>query len=108
MDADTFMRYLEIINRMERNGDYSAAMDYKESLRESGISEHQNVDRHNPADGAQHTYSGDRAEEAYRDILASERRAEERREEQKKEAAEQEYLERNHYEQMHQQDQQEQ
>lgn len=85
------MRYEDVIARMERNGDYSSAQEYRDSLMGRGISEYDSVDKYNPADGAQYTYAGDRAEEAYRDLIRQERREEER--------WEQEEAERQYYEQ---------
>lgn len=85
------IRNEDIINRMERNGDYGAARDFRESLREHGHSEHDYADRYNPADGAQYSYAGDRAERAYEDLRYAERREEEKREEEMRLAQEQEY-----------------
>jgi hypothetical protein len=77
------IRNENIIDRMERNGDYSAAQEFKESLREHNHSEYDRADRFNPADGAQYSYAGDCAERAYEDLRRDERRAEERQEEER-------------------------
>jgi hypothetical protein len=84
------IRNSDIINRMERNGDYGASSDFKDSLREHGHSESDWADRYNPADGAQYSYAGDRAEKAYEDIRREERNREEQRREEEYYAA-QEY-----------------
>lgn len=84
-------RNSDIIDRMERNGDYGAASEFRDTLREHGHSEHDYADRFNPADGAQYSYAGDRAEQAYEDLRYAERREEERREEEMQLAQEQEY-----------------
>lgn len=89
------IRNSDIINRMERNGDYGAAHDYRDSLREHGHSESDFADRFNPADGAQYSYAGDRAERAYEDMRQDERRKEERQqEEEQQRQEEQEYYRR--------------
>lgn len=78
------IRNRDIIERMERNGDYSASIDFRDSLREHGHSEYESADRYNPADGAQYSYAGDRAERAYEDLRWDERREEERHEEEQR------------------------
>ena len=94
------IRNSDIINRMERNGDYGEAHDYRDSLREHGHSEGDFADRFNPADGAQYSYAGDRAERAYEDIRREERRQQEwQEEEQQRKNDEQEYY-RRQYEQI--------
>lgn len=75
------IRNSDIIERMECNGNYGEADEFRNTLREHGHSEYEYADRYNPADGAQHTYAGDKAEQAYEDIRRQERREEERREE---------------------------
>lgn len=67
---------------MERMGYCGEAQEFKDSLQEHGHSEYDYADRFNPADGAQHTYAGDRAEEAYARLEREQRyREEERRQE---------------------------
>lgn len=77
------MNYKDIIRQMERNCHYGEADEYRRSLERNGINEYERVDRYNPADGAQHTYAGDKAEEAFRDIERHARYEEELREEER-------------------------
>lgn len=84
---------------MERNGDYGAASDFRDSLREHGHSEYDYADRYNPADGAQYSYAGDRAERAYEDLRYDERREAERQEEETRLQYEQEHQYRQQLEQ---------
>lgn len=97
----TVSTYRDVIERMERNGDYGEADSYRRALEHHGHSEWDSVDRFDVADGAAHTYAGDRAEEAFRDIQRDERHREELR-------AEEQEQERKHFEQMRRQAEQEQ
>lgn len=67
----------DIIRQMENSGDYTAAREFEDSLYDHGHSQFDRIDRYNPADGAQYTYAGDRAEEAYKDLRRLERKREE-------------------------------
>jgi hypothetical protein len=82
------IRNSDIIERMERRGDYSSASEFRNTLRENGHSESDWADRYNPADGAQYSHVGNCAEEAYRDLRYDERREEERQEEEQRQREE--------------------
>jgi hypothetical protein len=75
------IRNQDIIDRMERNGEYVSAIEFKNSLHEHGHNEDDFADRFNPADGSQYSRAGYVAEEAYKDIRRDERRKEERQQE---------------------------
>lgn len=92
----------DTIEAMERRGDYSAAMEFRDTLREHGHSEYDRPDRFNPADGAQYSYTGDCAEKAYQDLKSEERREEYRREEEQRMEQEQYYAAQRQSEEEHQ------
>ncbi len=97
------IRNRDIIERIERSGNYSSAQEFRKTLRENHHSEHECADRYNPADGAQHSHTGDIAEQAYHSLRRDAAREEERREEEQH----RETMERQHYEQQREEEQRE-
>jgi ribosomal protein S21 len=76
--------YEDVIREMKSRGHYHDAEEYQNALRRDYHSEHDTVDRLNPADGAQHTHTGRMAEEAFENLEWRARREEERREEERR------------------------
>ena len=78
------IKYKDIIEKMERNGYYGEAKEYQDALRKHGYSEYENADRYNPADGAQYTYAGDKAEESYHNLRHEDQREKETKKEEQR------------------------
>jgi hypothetical protein len=75
------MTYRDIIREMKSRGHYSDAESFERGLERNHCSEYDHVYCGNEADGMAHTYTGDLAEEAARELRWRERREQERVEE---------------------------